>query len=55
MSIQEGRFFDLQEFDVAANNKVDDMRGVEGVYQRSDMLNRRRPLMEAWAQHVQLR
>ena len=31
------------------------VKGVEGAYQRSDMLDRRRPLMEAWAQHLQLR
>ena len=30
------------------------VKGVEGAYQRSDMLDRRRPLMEAWSQHVQL-
>ena len=29
------------------------VKGVEGAYQRSDMLDRRRPLMETWAQHVQ--
>ena len=31
------------------------VKGVEGAYQRSDMLDRRRPLMEAWAEHVRLR
>ena len=30
------------------------VKGVEGAYQRSDMLHRRRPLMEAWSEHVQL-
>ena len=30
------------------------VKGVEGAYQRSDMLDRRRPLMKAWAEHVQL-
>ncbi len=29
------------------------VKGVEGAYQRSDMIDRRRPLMEAWAQHLQ--
>ena len=30
------------------------VKGVEGAYQRSDMIDRRRPLMETWAQHLQL-
>lgn len=29
------------------------VKGVEGAYQRSDMIDRRRPLMETWAQHLQ--
>ena len=28
------------------------VKGVEGAYQRSDMIDRRRPLMEMWAQHL---
>lgn len=31
------------------------VKGVEGAYQRSDMLDRRRPLMEAWSEHVRPR
>ena len=31
------------------------VKGVEGAYQRSDMLDRRRPFMEAWAQYTRLR
>ena len=30
------------------------VKGVEGAYQRSDMIDRRRPLMEDWAHHLQL-
>ena len=30
------------------------VKGIEGAYQRSDMLDRRRPLMKAWAENVQL-
>ena len=29
------------------------VKDVEGAYQRSDMLDRRRPLTETWAQHVE--
>ena len=28
------------------------VRGVEGAYARSDMLDRRRPLMQRWASHI---